>query len=167
MRVLKLLPALLVVLFLFGKSQEAEAQVQFGPQVAFWDFEEIGVGGKVQFGLGEAFGIDDGPFAGLYGSFDGNYILADGDATPLLFNLNAGVPFQVDAAITPYAGVGINHWRISGGDEQVSVSFSASGLNLLGGLEFDMGAVPAFGQLAYSTSGAGFLTISGGVLFGG
>lgn len=166
MKAVKLLPVLLVALFLFGQSEEAEAQVSFGPQVAFWDFEEMAAGGKVQFGLGDAFGIEEGFFEDLFGSFDANYVFGFGDATALLFNVNAGVPFDVDAAVTPYAGLGINHWRVSGGDDFMGFSVSASGLNLLGGLEFDLGAVPGYAQMAYSTSGAGFLTLSAGVLFG-
>lgn len=163
MKVVKLLPVLLVALFFLGQAEEGEAQVSFGPQVMLWDFEEAGVGGKIQYELGDALEIDDGVFEGLYGAFDGNYIFGFGDGTALMFNVNAAVPFSTDAAVTPFAGAGINHWRVSS-DGPFSVS--ASGLNLLGGLEFDLGAVPAFAQLAYATSSAGFLTVSAGVMFG-
>ncbi len=144
-------------------AEEAEAQVMFGPQVVLWDFEELGIGARVDFGLADAFGIEDGFFEGLFGSANVSYLLLDGDGTPLDINLNANVTFDVDANIRPYAGAGINHLRFSFGGFTVS----NSGLNLLGGLFFDLGSVPAFGELKYSTSGAGFLTLAGGVLFGG
>ncbi len=146
---------------------QAEAQVQFGPQAVVWDFEDVGVGARVDFALSDAFGIDDGFFDGLFASINGNYLFSDLDGTVLLFNGNASVPFDIDGAVTPYAGAGINHWRWSDEVAGVSVSSSNSGLNLLGGLFFDLGEIPAFGELQYSTTGAGFLSVSVGVLFGG
>lgn len=163
MKAVKLLPVLLVALFLFGQSEEAEAQVSIGPQVALWDFDELAVGGKLQYELGDTFGIEDGTFQDLYGAFDVQYLIDHPAGSPLNFNLNAGVPFDIDAGVTPFAGAGINYLRWSG--EGMFGSVSSSGLNLLGGLEFDAG-VPIFAQLAYSTGWAGVLTLSGGVMFG-
>ncbi len=163
---------LALVGFLFAlPAQEAEAQVAFGPQVVLWDFDEIGVGARVDFGLADAIGIEDGFFQDLYGSFNANYLFLDGDATSLVFNLNGNVPLDLDTDLNPYIGAGINHWRTSvtfnflGVSEKVTSS--ASGLNILGGLKFGLGDIPAFAEAQYSTSGAGFLTISFGVLFGG
>lgn len=144
---------------------EAEAQVTFGPQVSLWDFEEVGIGAKVDVGLGESLGIEDGTFQNLSASFDGNYMFGTGDLTMTLFNLNAQVPFDIDAGVTPYAGTGLNHWRVSGTGP--FASGGTSGLNILGGLSFDLVQVPAFTQLQYSTTGFGYLTVSGGVMFGG
>lgn len=148
-------------------AQPAQAQVSFGPQLVFWDFEEFGVGARVDFGLGQAFGIEEGPFQNMFGSFNANYIFIS-NVTPLLFNVNVAVPFDIDAAVRPYAGAGINHYRFSYDDDFFGGgTFTSSGLNLLGGIFFGLGDIPAFGELQYSTTGAGFLTLAGGVMFGG
>ena len=147
-------------------SQEAEAQVSFGPQVVLWDFDEVGVGARVDIGLGESLGIEDGAFADLFASIDGNYLFGAGgmgDESGIMIGANANVPFQIDAAVTPYAGAGLNYHRVSAND----VSFSNSGLNLLGGIFFGLGEIPAFAQVQYSTTWTGFLSLSAGVLFGG
>jgi hypothetical protein len=148
---------------LAAPAEKAEAQVMFGPQVTLWDFDELGIGGRVDLGLGDMFGIEEGAFQDLFGSVSGNYLLDTGDVTVLVFDLNVAVPFNVEAAVTPYAGAGINLVRSSFS----GFSDTSSGLNLLGGLFFDLGAIPAFAQLAYWTTGAGGLTLSAGVLFGG
>jgi len=147
------------------QPQEAEAQVSFGPQVVLWDFEEVGIGARVDIGLGESLGIEEGFFEELFASINGNYVFGVGDLTVLLFNANASVPFEIDAAVTPYAGTGLNHWRVSGTGP--FASGGATGLNLLGGIFFGLGDIPAFAELQYSTTGFGFLSVSAGVLFGG
>ncbi len=158
-----------VALLLAAQVERAEAQVRFGPQVALFDFDDLGVGVRVDVGLSDAFGIEDGFFQGLFASGNVNYLFTDGVDTALLINANANVPFSVEAAVTPYAGAGFNHWRYTWDNPfgPGSTTFSASGLNILGGLFFDLGGIPAFGELQYSTTGAGFLTLSGGILFGG
>jgi hypothetical protein len=151
-----------LALFIAIPATDATAQVSFGPQVVVWDFEEIGIGGRVDFGLGEALGIEEGVFQDLFASFNANYLFAD-PGTTLIFNINAAIPFAMDGPVTPYAGAGLNHFRFS----FEGFSSSHSGLNVLGGIFFDLGALPAFAELQYSTTGAGFLSLSAGVLFGG
>ncbi len=159
---------------------EAEAQVSFGPQAVLWDFDEFGLGARADFGLADALDIEEGAFSQLRASTNVSYLFGDsqrfngGEASwsGLLINANAIVPFETDGAITPFAGAGINHTRFSSsvsgnGFAFGSFSGSSSGLNLLGGIEFDLGAVPAFTELQYSTSGAGNLNLSLGVMFGG
>lgn len=161
---------------------EAEAQVSYGPQIVLWDLDELAVGGRLDFGLADVFGIDDGAFAALRGSTNISYVFGDSETfagveaswSGLLINLNAVVPFEIDAAVTPFAGAGINHTRFSSsvsgagtGGFGGTFTGSSSGLNLLGGVEFGLGAVPAFAELQYSTTGAGALTLSFGVMFGG
>jgi hypothetical protein len=146
---------------------QAEAQVSFGPQVVLWDFDEVGLGARVDYGLADAFGIEDGFFENLFGSFNANYLFTDGDGTTLLFNVNANVPIATDGGLRPYVGAGLNHWRYSFSSGGMSFSSSSSGLNVLGGLLFGLGDIPAFGELQFSTTGSGFLSLSGGVLFGG
>ncbi len=170
----------LALFVLATPPQEAEAQVSFGPQVVLWDFDELAVGGRVDFGLADAFGIEEGTFSELRGSANVSYIFGDSERigneewswSGLLINANAVVPFDIDAAVTPFAGVGINHTRFSSsfsgaGLGSFGFSGSSSGLNLLGGLEFGLGSIPAFTELQYSTSGAGALSLSFGVMFGG
>lgn len=150
-----------LALFLAVPATEAAAQVTFGPQIVLWDFEEIGIGARVDFQLGEAIGIDEGVLQDLFASVNANYILVS-DVTMLMFNANAAVPFDIDAAVVPYAGAGLNHLRqsVSG------ASFSWTGLNLLGGIFFDLGNFPAFAELQYSTSANGFLSLSAGIFLG-
>lgn len=146
-------------------AEEVQAQVAFGPQAVLWDFDDFGIGARVDWNMGEAFDIDEGFFENLTGSFNANYVFDDfNDATTLIFNINAHVPFDIDAGVTPFAGTGINHYRIS---VDGPFSFSGSGLNLLGGIMFGLGDIPAFTELQYSTTGAGFISLSFGVLFGG
>jgi opacity protein-like surface antigen len=159
--------------FLAIQADKVEAQVSFGPQVVLFDFDEIGIGARVDIGLTDTFGIEEGFFEGLFASLNANYLLIDGVDSPLLINANANVPLSVDAGINPFVGAGINHYRFSsptvniGGIPVGGGSWSASGLNLLAGLFFDLGAVPGFAELQYSTTGSGFLSLTGGVLFGG
>lgn len=170
----------LVLLLVAVPARQAEAQVSFGPQLVFFDFEQLGVGGRVDFGLADAFGIEDGFFQSLKGSANASYVFGDSeeftggsvgwDAT--VFNVNAVVPFVVESSVAPYAGAGINHTRYStdfdGPDlPGFGYSGSSSGLNILGGIGFGLGALPAFAEIQYSTSGSGYLTLSGGVMFGG
>jgi len=154
--------ALLVV-----PASDLHAQVAIGPQAVLFDFEDIAVGARVDFGLGEAFGIEDGFFQGLFGSVNGNYVFVDGDVTSLLFNANLAVPLVTEsAAVSPYIGAGLDLYRWSASAGGVTVSDNATGLNVLGGLFFDLGALPAFVEAQYSTTASGFLSISAGVLFG-
>jgi hypothetical protein len=143
-------------------AAKVDAQVSFGPQIVLFDFEDVGVGGRLDLGLGQAFGIQEGPLQGLFGSFNGNYIFNDSDVTQLVFNANVAVPFEVAGTLRPYAGAGINHLRLS----YEGFSASSSGLNLLGGVFLGVGNLPAFAELQYSTSGNGYLSLSVGVLFG-
>jgi opacity protein-like surface antigen len=166
--------------FLAVPPTEAQAQVTFGPQVVLWDFDEFGLGARGDFELGGALEIEEGAFSALRASTNASYLFGDSqqfngtDASwsGILINANAIVPFEIDGAVTPFAGAGINHTRFSSsvsgnGFQFGSFSGSSSGLNVLGGIEFDLGAVPAFTELQYSTSGAGNLNLSLGVMFGG
>jgi hypothetical protein len=156
---------LLVVALAFlvaAPAAKVEAQVAFGPQLVLFDFEDVGVGGRIDVGLGQTLGIQEGLMQGLFGTFNGNYIFNDSDVTQLVFNANVAVPFEVAGSVRPYAGAGINHYRLS----HSGASASSSGLNLLGGIFLDVGNLPAFAELQYSTTGDGFLTLSFGVLFG-
>lgn len=161
-------------------AQQAAAQVSFGPQVVLWDLERLGVGARVDFGLAESFGIEDGFFEQLKASVNGNYVFGESQDFPggsaswnaIVINANGVVPIEADIAVSPFVGAGLNHTRFS---SDVSGGFggfggfsgSSSGLNLLGGIEFDLGSLPGFAELQYSTSGAGFLSVTGGVMFGG
>ncbi len=172
--------AALLVTVMMTSVEKAEAQTVFGPQIVLWDLDEPAIGARVNFGLADAFGIDDGFFQNLAGSVNASYIFGDSESiggetwswSGFLINVNAIVPFEVEAAVTPYAGAGINHTRFStsfsgSGIGSFGFSGSSSGLNLLGGVELPLGSIPAFAELQYSTSGAGALTLSFGVLFGG
>jgi hypothetical protein len=137
----------LIALFLAVPATEATAQVTFGPQLVLFDVEDLGIGARVDFQLGDLFGAEEGPFSALFATANGNYVFNGVDnLTTLVFNGNAAVPFAVEAAVTPYAGAGLNLIRSSFED----FSDNSTGLNILGGVFFDLSGIPAFAELLSS-----------------
>ncbi|CAN5667598.1 hypothetical protein BH23GEM11_BH23GEM11_16610 [soil metagenome] len=165
MRKWGMLLAMAAIVFGTFSASEARGQalIQFGPQLTLVDFEDLGIGIRGDYALGDALGLEEEFIRYMKLSADVNYILEGSDATTLHFNVNGLIPFEVDLAFVPYAGAGLNHVRSS--FEGSSSNFS--GLNLLGGAMFGLADLPAFVQVQYSTSGLGFLSVSFGVLFGG
>jgi len=147
-------------------ASDLSAQVALGPQFVLVDVEEPAIGVRVDFGLGEAFGIQDGFFEGLFGTVNGNYVFVDGPGTNLVFNANLAVPITTAAAVSPYVGAGFNINRYSVDVAGVNVSNNNTGLNLLGGLFFNIGALPAAVEAQYSTTGSGYLSLGAALLFG-
>lgn len=80
--------------------------------------------------------------------------------------------FTGGSAVAPYAGAGSNHMRCSTDISATSFpglgfSGSSTGLNVVGGLGFRLGVLPAFAEVQYSTSSSDYVTLSAGVMFGG
>lgn len=154
----------------------AEAQVSFGPQVAWGDDTDLGVGARAEFGLADAFGITEGPFAELYGMGTATYFFmdcgggfgSDGvDCSYIEFNANGAVPFELEGSATPYAGAGLHLGRVSVSGGGFSSSDTEIGLNLLGGVKFPLGGLQGFGEAKLGLGGADQFVLAGGVLFGG
>lgn len=170
MKRFRMLLLIVVPAFLLADGDAAEGQVSVGPQLLVFDMEEVGIGGRLDVELGEPLGIEQEPFSGLFGSAHANYVFSNSDVSWLLFDFNPAVPFEIEPAVTPYAGAGLNVTRVSIDD----FSDTNAGLNLLGGLLFDLGNVPAFAEVRFSTTsvgtglgGSNFISLSGGVHLGG
>ena len=84
---------------------QAEAQVNFGPYVAWGDDSDLGVGGRIDVGLGNAFGVDSGPFQNLflnsgvtYFFFDCDEGFDEVDCSWIEINGNLAVPFTMEGS---------------------------------------------------------------------
>lgn len=187
---------MLACLGLFAVVQPAEraaAQVTFGPQVTLADLSELGIGGQVEFGLADAFGIEEGPMSNLTGFVNISYLFGapygafrfydDLDfglgssgfsSSAVAFNVGGKVPFEIEAGVTPYVGGGINFTNVRlsyednlGSRFSESVSSTDGGINLLGGINFELGELPGSAELGYVSSGPGYLSLTFRVMFGG
>lgn len=151
--------------------QTGQAQVSFGPQLAWSDAVDLGLGARVEFGLADLFGIEDGVFANLYASASGTYFFPEcpGSSCSLVeLNPNAVVPFEMDATVTPFVGAGLHlarsKWSVP--DASISDTDTDVGLNILGGIKFPIGNLGGFAEGNFGISGAEHFTLSAGVLFG-
>jgi opacity protein-like surface antigen len=157
------------------QPQQAEAQVLFGPQVAWGDDTDLGVGARVEFGLGNMI-AQEGPLAGLFGMVSGTYFFMDCggnvfgsniDCSYIELNANAGVPFTLESGLVLYGGTGLHFGRTSVSWEGYSDSNTEIGLNLLGGVKLQLGGLNSFVEGKLGVSGASQFMILAGVLFGG
>jgi hypothetical protein len=156
---------------------EAEAQVSFGPYVAWADDTDLGVGGRVDVGLGNAFGADSGPFQNIFLNSGVTYFFWDCDegfdevdCSFIEINGNLAVPFTLEgSSIQPYAGTGLNIARVS-----VEVSDNPFldeaddtevGLNVLGGIFFPISDLRGFAEAKIELSGGEQFVLSAGILF--
>ena len=162
----------------------AHAQITFGPQLAWGDDTDFGVGGRVDFDLAGPLAIDDGPFQNLFGSVTGSYFFDDchSDAPDAVdcgfieFNGNAAVPFTIeDSSLAGYLGAGVHIARFSVDTNQVEkipglflpVSDTEIGLNILGGFKFPLADLTGFVEGKFGLVGAEQFILSTGILFGG
>jgi hypothetical protein len=166
-------PMLVGALALMIAVQPAEAQVAFGPQVAYGADTEIGFGGRVEFDLTRPFGVTEGFFAGVFGIVSGNFYPSPhgvSDWNIIQITGNVAVPFPMDAAVAPYAGAGLQWTRFDFGDTGFgSATGSDTSLNVLGGIKFPIGGMNGFaeGNFGLGSGAAGQLSVMVGILFGG
>jgi len=150
-------------------AQPVEAQVVFGPQVTWADDADLGIGGRVGFGVPAGEGV----FARLqiFGAFD--YFL-DGfggcsecsyfEITPF-----ARVPVAISEGLDTYVGAGLNIARFSFEEDLVGFDYAdtETGLAAIGGIEFPISSLAAFGEIRLTLGGAEQLVLDFGFLFGG
>lgn len=159
--------ALVAILFLFVGLNEAQAQtvIEVGPRAGFdigGDVEELFIGAEGRIGL-ESLPVLINP------AFD--YYFAEEDVTIFQFSANALYKFGVDnQAFTPYAGAGIGFTRVSVDTEFDEVfgfdsSSTETGINLIGGAEFETGSLKPFVQAQITLGDIDLFTIGGGLLF--
>jgi hypothetical protein len=152
---------------------QAEAQVSFGPLVAWGDNSDLGVGGRVDVGLGNAFGVDSGPFQNLFLNSGVTYFFWDCDegfdevdCSYIEINGNLAVPFTLEgSSIQPYAGSGIHIARVSVDAGPFEGDDTEVGLNILGGIFFPISDLRGFGEAKFELGGGEQFVLSGGILF--
>lgn len=168
-----ILAAALVLPFL-TQPAHAQTSVSFGPQLAWGDGSDLGIGARAEFGLGETFGLTERPFSDLYGSATATYFFcgsgfgpADSgvDCSYVELNGNGVIPFDIDAEVTPFAGAGMHLGRASARGDAGRDSNTEIGLNILGGLQFPLGAYSGFVEGKFGIIGVEQFVLSTGIMF--
>lgn len=158
-------------------TQPLSAQAVFGPQLAWGDNTDFGVGGRVEFGLGDLVGLEEAPFADIFGQATATFFFPDcgggffGGGTGVdcsFFEIaaSAAVPFDLDEDFTPYAGAGLHLGRFGVSSGGTSDSETKLGLGLLGGVKFPLGGVNAFAEGKINLGTYDQVVLQFGVLFG-
>ena len=158
----RILGATLVIFFICGGLQSAQAQFELGPRLGFdLEVEELHIGVEARFDLPSVdLPIKIKPSIDYF--FVENFTLMSFDANGIYeFDLEGGT-------ITPYAGagLGITYWSFDTEFEGFGIDASETnvGLNLLGGAVFGSGGMRPFAEVRFNTDD--LLTLTGGVLFG-
>lgn len=143
-------------------ASEANAQVSFGAHASWASDADLGIGARANFTL---------PVENLtiVPTFDFHFP-SNVNWMEISANAHYAFPLADNPGLLPYAGGGLNHIRskatISMFGFSESVTSSATGLNLLGGVKFpQFGKLVPFGELRYATAGAGQIYLTGGVNF--
>ena len=168
----KLLIAASAALAVGVMAAPAQAQARFGVQANIADDADFGIGVRGQFGLGEALNAEGG-LSDLIGvvSFDFYPDCGPADCTYWEINGNALYPVRIEGSeLAPYFGGGLNIAHISfdsgvvGADD---VSDTDLGLNVLGGLNLDLGGLGTFVEAKIELGGGEQFVLTFGALFGG
>lgn len=162
-----ILVLLAAVLLAAAVPTTSQAQFKIGPRatIDIGDIEEFALGGDVRYELSEATEL---PIQ-LSGAFDfyfaGDTQVGTDELSRTIFtiDLNGHYMFPVEGNFTPYAGAGIGITSIEVGD----VSDSDTGINLVGGAEFEVGkSFTPFAQAQVTLGGdADRFGLTGGLLF--
>jgi len=152
-----------------GASQ-AQAQA-IGVQGSWGSDSDLGVGARLEYNLPNLIS-STGPLANtfLIGSFD--YFFMDCpeglDCGWMEGNLNLAVPVGT-SSLRPYAGAGLNVAVVKVSVDGFDASESATevGLNVLGGLRFNLGGLSTYGEGRFELGGGEQFVLTFGVLLGG
>lgn len=158
-----------VALVVVGATN-AQAQ-RFGAQISWGDKSDIGLGVRGEWDFANKM-TTTGAFsrAFIIGQLDYYFVeCARGvSCTYLEINPSLAVPFTTSTGVKPYAGAGLHISYNSSSAGGTSNSDTGLGLNLLGGLRFDLGGMDAFSEARLGLGGDyEQLALSFGVLFGG
>lgn len=103
------------------------------------------------------------------GSVAFDYYFAADNVTVYTVDVNALYPIETDASFSPYVGGGIGFTNVSvdiqTGLGTVGGSTTETGFNLVGGAEFEVGAVQPFAQAQVTFGDLTRIGITGGLLF--
>lgn len=179
MRILTIAPLLAAGLVISSAMTATEVQAQrFGAEIGIADDFGLGIGPRFTTEI-EAFGDDeDSLLKDLRAMIDALYyvdpISGCDQCSAWEINANGAVPIEVgDGDLDVYVGGGLNVTRFSidTGVDLPGFSFDASstdlGVNLLGGLNFDLGSFDAFAEAGFTLGGGEQFGIKGGILVGG
>lgn len=165
----RLLASLAVAGFAAMAAAPAAAQVRFGANLSWGDDTDLGLGARLNFGLGDM--AKNQPIEGLL-TFD--YFFPDSppgvDLTYWSVSANGIYRFTTrGASVAPYAGGGLLLARSSTdlGSPGLSGSSTDLGLNLVGGLRFKTaGTLLPFVEARFEIADGSQFVLSGGVFFG-
>jgi len=171
----KLMAAAALVAVVGLAAQAASAQtvavkpIQFGVQGSFMT-QSVGpgVGARVVYnGLGTQLKV---PGLAAYGSFDYFFPGSSYGVSPSYWEINANATYDVKInglnGVAPYVGAGLNYAHSSVSFLGVSASASETGLNVLGGGRFKLGAkMNAYAEARLELSGGGAFALTVGLLF--
>lgn len=166
--------AMCVGIMAAGTARPAHAQgLGLGPQASNAEDMDLGLGARAILDLGPLdFGLR------LVGSFDlffpddliveGSEVEADVDYWEANVNLlyTLGLPV---IPLTPYVGAGLNiaHIQVQNSpDGAFDEDRTDSGVNLLGGIELELGSVSPFLEFRYEIEGGEQWVVTGGIVFG-
>lgn len=142
-------------------QMESSSGFEIGPRVTIdvGDIEEVALGADVRYDLSENV---DAPIQ-LAGAFDYYFAGDQGgtDVTIYTIDLNAHYVFPTEETFSPYAGGGLGITSSEFGDN----SNTDTGLNVVGGVEFDTGTLQPFVQGQITIGDLDRIGITGGLLF--
>ena len=163
---------MVVLAFLIAAHPEQASSQAFGPEVVWGDDTDIGIGGRVELGIGSAL-ASSGLWsqAALAGAFDYFFPDCSDEADCSYWELHGDLLVPITAAsINPYLGAGLHLAHasvdIDVGEFDGGGSSSDVGIDVLGGLRFSLGTLSAFTELRLELIGAEQFEIGGGLLFG-
>lgn len=148
-------------MLLFG-GREASAQLQFGVHASVATETDLGLGGRLLFGL-EQFVI------GMEGIASLDYFFPD-NSDYWELNGNIVVPVPITEGFEPYLGGGLNLGFFSFEEDPGGTGDNTDteiGLNLVGGMKFATTNFRPFLEVRGTIAGAEQLVFTGGILLGG
>lgn len=141
------------------------------------------VGPRVTLDLGDISDIYDGTFAiggdarynpaefPVMGSGAFDFYFAAENTTVFTIDVNVLYPIDAGESLTPYVGAGLGYTNVSvdidtGGIIDAGGDFTDTGLNLVGGAEFETGgSLTPFAEARFTLGDLDRFGITGGVLF--
>jgi opacity protein-like surface antigen len=142
-------------------QMESNSGFEIGPRVTIdvGDIEEVALGADVRYDLSERV---DAPIQ-LNGAFDYYFAgdVGNADATIYTIDLNGHYMLPTEATFSPYVGGGLGITS----SEVGNVSNTDTGINLVGGVEFDTGSFQPFVQGQITLGDLDRIGITGGLLF--
>jgi len=161
----KLLVGLMALGFVTLGATQAQAQFRFGANVSWATDTDFGLGARANFGLGEF--SKRNPIEGQV-TFD--YFFPNGFD---YWELSGNGIYRFDTSaenLKPYAGAGLlySHSSVNGCPGGYSCGSSDLGLNLIGGLRFNVKGTTAipFVEARLEVRNGSQFVMAGGVLFG-